>query len=50
MRNEQTVTPKLYIGIDIHKLSWKVHCATDISSGNTFSMKSEPIILKAYVD
>lgn len=26
--------PKLYIGIDIHKRSWKIHCSTDLFSGN----------------
>jgi transposase len=50
MRNQQTVTPKLFIGIDIHKRSWKVHCASDISSGKTFSMKPDPLKLKAYID
>jgi transposase len=50
MRNQQPVTPKLFIGIDIHKRSWKVHCASDISSGKTFSMKPDPIKLKAYIE
>jgi len=50
MRNQQTVTPKLFIGIDIHKRSWKVHCASDISSGKTFSMNPDPLKLKAYIE
>lgn len=50
MDTQQVVTPKLFIGIDIHKQSWKIHCASDISSGKTFSMKPDPIMLKAYVD
>lgn len=50
MRNQQTVTPKLFIGIDIHKRSWKVHCASDISSGKTFSMNPNPIKLKSFVE
>ena len=50
MRNQQTATPKLFIGIDIHKRSWKVHCASDISSGKTFSMNPNPIKLKSFVE
>jgi len=49
MYTQQTATPKLYIGIDIHKRSWKIHCATDLSSGKTFSMASDPGQLYAYV-
>lgn len=45
----QTATPKLYIGIDIHKRSWKVHCASDLFSGKTFSMKPDPELLRDYV-
>ena len=29
MNTEHTARPKLFIGIDIHKRSWKVHCSTD---------------------
>jgi len=50
MNTQQTVVPKLFIGIDIHKSSWKIHCATDISSGKTFSMNPNPIKLKSYVE
>lgn len=50
MKTQITAVPKLYIGIDIHKRSWKVHCATDLSSGKTFSMSPSPEILKKYVD
>ena len=41
--------PKLYIGIDIHKRSWKVHCSTDLFSGKSFSMPPEPELLQKYV-
>lgn len=37
-----TALPKLYIGIDIHKRSWKVHCATDLFAGKSFSMNPDP--------
>ncbi len=50
METQQITTPKLYIGIDIHKRSWKVHCATDISSGKTFSMNPDPAKLKSYIE
>ncbi|WP_299396768.1 transposase [uncultured Gelidibacter sp.] len=49
MKTEPTAQPKLYIGIDIHKRSWKVHCATDLFMGKSFSMPPEPQILYDYV-
>ena len=50
MRTEHTARPKLFIGIDIQKRSWKIHCSTDISGGKTFSMPPSPEGLRAYVD
>lgn len=50
MKTQQTATPKLFIGIDIHKRSWKVHCATDLFSGRTFSMSPDPEGLRDYVE
>jgi transposase len=49
MNTQQTAYPKLYIGIDIHKRSWKVHCATDLFAGKSFSMLPNPEQLHAYV-
>ncbi|WP_276166486.1 IS110 family transposase [Zobellia alginiliquefaciens] len=49
MNTQQTAFPKLYIGIDIHKRSWKVHCATDLFAGKSFSMSPDPKQLHAYV-
>ncbi len=49
MESQQTAVPKLYIGIDIHKRSWKVHCATDLFSGKSFSMSPDPEQLRTYV-
>ena len=46
---EHTVYPKLFIGIDIHKRSWKIHCATDLSRGKTFSMGPYPDQLRDHV-
>jgi len=49
MNTQVTAYPKLFIGIDIHKRSWKVHCATDLFSGKSFSMPSDPLQLYRYV-
>ena len=49
MESQQTAYPKLFIGIDIHKRSWKVHCATDLFAGKSFSMPSDPEQLRNYV-
>lgn len=49
MKTEPTAHPKLHIGIDIHKRSWKVHCATDLFIGKSFSMPPEPKVLYDYV-
>lgn len=40
-----TSTPKLFIGLDIHKKSWKFHFMTDIviGSGHTFPPNSEVV-------
>ncbi len=50
MKTGHTARPKLFIGIDIHKRSWKIHCSTDISGGKTFSMSPSPEGLKNYVE
>jgi len=49
MKTEPTAQPKLYIGIDIHKRSWKIHCATDLFSGKSFTMPPNPEVLQSYV-
>ena len=49
MHTQQTASFKLYIGIDIHKRNWKVHCATDLFIGKSFSMNPDPEQLKDYV-
>ena len=50
MNTQITATPKLFIGIDIHKRSWKIHCSTDLFSGKSFSMAPDPELLRKYVD
>jgi len=49
MKTEQTALPKLFIGIDIHKRNWKVHCSTELFSGKSFSMSPSPKQLRSYV-
>ncbi|MFD0932108.1 hypothetical protein ACFQ0R_05775 [Psychroflexus salinarum] len=49
MKTELSAELKLYIGIDIHKRSWKVHCSTDLFSGKSFSMEPSPDQLYEYV-
>jgi hypothetical protein len=34
MITPKTAVSKLYIGIDIHKQSWKVHCAAHLFAGS----------------
>lgn len=41
--------PKLFIGIDIHKRSWKVHFRTDLFNGKHMTMPPDPVQLKKYV-
>ena len=49
MHTQITATPKLYIGIDIHKRSWKIHCSTDLFSGKSFTQPPKPELLREYV-
>ncbi len=50
MKTVPTAQPKLYIGIDIHKRSWKIHCATDLFSGKSFTIPPKPEVLQEYVN
>ena len=50
MDTPNTATPKLYIGIDIHKRSWKIKTATDLFDGTTLTCPPESRALKSYVD
>lgn len=42
MKTKNTATPKLYIGIDMHKSSWTVRLATDLFQGRKLRMPSDP--------
>lgn len=45
-----TLTPKLFIGIDIHKRSWKVHLRSDLFNGKHLTMPPEASALFRYVN
>ena len=41
--------PKLFIGLDIHKKSWKFHFTTDIVSGAGHTFPPGSDVIKKYV-
>ena len=43
------LSPKLFIGLDIHKRSWRAHFTTDITVGSGKSMVPDPDKLRDYV-
>ncbi len=45
-----TAPSKLYIGIDIHKKSWKAHFYKDLFDGATKTFVPDPDPFKKYVD
>ena len=49
MSTQTTATPKLYIGLDIHKKSWSVHFRTDLFDHRGFTMPPEAEKLADYV-
>ena len=49
MKSQTTATPKLFIGMDIHKKSWSVHMRTDLFDHKGFSMPPEADKLVDYV-
>lgn len=48
MLTQITATPKLFIGLDIHKKSWAVHFRTDLFDHRGFTMPPEPEQLRTY--
>ncbi|HEV7329400.1 MAG TPA: IS110 family transposase [Flavisolibacter sp.] len=49
MNAQTTATPKVFIGIDIHKKQWSVHLRTDICEHRGFTMPPSPDVLFQYV-
>jgi hypothetical protein len=50
MQSQTTATPKLFIGMDIHKKSWSVHLRTDRFDHKGFNMPPDPEKLVDYID
>lgn len=38
MRTNDTADSKLFIGIDVHERSWKIHTATDLFDGSSLTI------------
>jgi transposase len=49
MQSQMIATPKLFIGIDVHKKTWQAHLRTDISDHKSFSLPPDPDVLANYV-
>jgi transposase len=49
MQSQIIATPKLFIGMDIHRKSWSVHLRTDLFDHKGFSMPPDPSKLADYV-
>lgn len=45
-----TVRPKLFIGLDIHKKSWRFHFTTDLFSGSGHTFPNGTAIIETYVN
>ena len=50
MKVKDTAERELFVGIDIHKRSWKIHTSTDLFNGTSLTMPADPIKLKNWVD
>lgn len=50
MKVKDNELKELFVGIDMHKRSWKIHTSTDLFNGKSLTMPSEPIKLKAWVE
>jgi len=49
MQSQIIASPKLFIGMDIHKKSWSVHLSTDLFDHKGFTMPPQPQTLVDYV-
>ena len=50
MKTQTKTASKLWIGIDFHKKTWRVHFRSDTFSGNPFSMEPDPDALHKKVE
>ena len=49
-QTQTTATPKLFIGMDVHKKSWTVHFKTDLFDNKTITIPTDPLVLVSYVE
>lgn len=47
---KDTTEAKVYIGIDIHKRSWKIKTATELFDGKSFTCPPDSLTLKNWID
>lgn len=50
MQSQIIATPKVFIGMDIHKKSWSVHLRTDLFDHKGFGMPADSSKLVDYVN
>lgn len=50
MKEKDTAEPKLFIGLDVHKKSWRVQIASDLFQGKGFSMPPHAPDLLKYIE
>ena len=50
MKTKGTAASKLFIGIDVHKRSWKIHTATDLFDGSSLTIPPDAFALQKYVE
>lgn len=49
MKTKDTTDSKLFIGIDVHKRSWKIHTATDLFDGSDLTIPPNAFSLQQYI-
>jgi len=50
IQTQTRALPKVWIGIDFHKKTWRIHCRTEEFSGNPFSMEPFPNLLREKIE
>ena len=44
------ISPKLFIGLDIHKKTWKLHITTDLGEGSGHTFPPDTQKIKSYLE
>ena len=50
VRTQTKTERKLWIGLDFHKKTWRIHIRSDLFSGNPFSMEPSPKKLRKKIE